>query len=91
MSSSSIASASTRQAPPCIASIKEKEDAEKAPAEAPRPQLYVSLMDTMPPVARSCSTSIFEAKGGVRPALLAISNVGDVNRVCEAPAMKACL
>ena len=42
-------------------------------AEAPRHPLFVSMMESLQESQVNCSASIFEAKGGLRPAVLPVS------------------
>jgi hypothetical protein len=66
-------------------------ESKKARLEAPRPPLFTSLFEGVGCASFNCTTSIFEAKGGIRPAALAIANVGHFNRVQDAPVMKKAL
>ena len=43
-------------------------------AEAPRHPLFVSMMESLQEAQVNCSASIFEAKGGLRPAVLPVSS-----------------
>jgi hypothetical protein len=69
------------------------EDAEskRARADAPRPPLFTSLFEGVDDASVNCSSSVFEAKGGVRPASLPANSLGNFNRVHDAPAMKKAL
>lgn len=56
--------------------------------EAQRSPLFVSLMESITPESVNCSTSVFEAKGGLRPALLTIGSSDDFDKLVALPILK---
>ena len=66
-----------------------KTKAEPAPPE--KSHVFVSLFETFHVSRSNCSTSVFEAKGGLRPAGLSIADESKFGKVRDAPVVKKAL
>ena len=58
-------------------------------AEIAKSPLFVSMMESLDtPTITNCSTSIFEAKGGLRPALLAVDSRDEFDKMATQPIVR---
>ncbi len=66
----------------------DKQEEQRAIESAPRHPLFVSMMESLDQGIVNCSSSIFEAKGGLRPAVLPITSQETFNAVALSPVLR---
>ena len=69
----------------------DKKAEEKSIADAPRHTLFVSMMESLQESQVNVSTSIFEAKGGLRPAVLPVASQEVFLAVAASPVVRKAL
>jgi hypothetical protein len=75
-------------------SVRPKVDEEKKKskeAASKEPEFVMLMEEIVPQEALNCSKSVFEAKGGLRPALINVTTEEAFGNVHQAPAMKKAL